>query len=189
MMGAFALFAYNFNIDQQSAVHCNEVATEFKTLMTPLSPTVDIVPMDDTVVGQADVVVRNESVNIRGDLYIGLLEVPTLNLSLPIHMDLSESKLHSAPCVYMGTLANNDLVIAGHNYRAHFWYLKNLNVGDTMTITNPNGFVYRYSVSQIEMLHQSQVAVLEDRDKWDLTLFTCNYPDSTYRIVVRCNRI
>lgn len=187
MLGAFALFGHNYQLNQAGAVHCDEIATEFTALVKQELVAEDTGEENTPLLYQNQL--RNEGILIQGDLYIGLLEIPSLNLSLPIHMDLTYSKLDTAPCVYMGHLSEQNLVIAGHNYRSHFWYLRNLSVGDGMTITDPNGKVYRYQVAVKEQLHESQVAELEDRADWDLTLFTCDYPDASKRIVLRCKRV
>lgn len=188
MLGAFGLFSLNYSLNEAGAEHCASIASEFTALVSQpeyfpstLEEEVETTPLQTTV--------RNEGILIQGDLYIGLLEIPSLALSLPIHMDLTYSKLETAPCVYTGNLMDNNLVIAGHNYRSHFWYLRNLGVGAALSITNPNGKVYRYQVTEIQTLHETQVAELEARDDWALTLFTCDYPDSSKRIVIRCQRI
>lgn len=132
-----------------------------------------------------EVVVKNEGININGDLYIGLLNVPQLGLTVPIHMDLTLKKLDSAPCVYLGNLAENDLILAGHNYAAHFGNLYRLNVGAKVSITDPNGQVYSYTLAEKSSISQYQVEQVLDRDKWDLTIFTCEYPNHNNRILFR----
>lgn len=193
IFSAFALWCYNYRVSQEGAVYCESIRTEFLSMVTVEDPFPMILPAEEEILWEdmPPVVseVRNEGIWIQGDLYIGLLEVPSLNLALPINMDYSEKKLKNAPCVYLGTLAEGDLVIAGHNYRSHFWYLRNLSVGSRMSITNPNGVVYQYIVDERQILHQSEVAVLKDRAQWDLTLFTCDYPDNNYRVVLRCKRV
>lgn len=187
ILSAFALFSHNYNLNQAGAEHCASIATEFTTLVSQPQYFGSLLEEEDSPAPQT--LVRNEGILIQGDLYIGLLEIPSLGLALPIHMDLTYSKLDTAPCVYTGHLSENDLVIAGHNYRSHFWYLRDLGVGASLSITNPNGKVYRYQVAEKQQLHESQVADLEARDDWALTLFTCDYPDSSQRIVLRCSRV
>lgn len=191
VMGGCYLVWMNYTVDTQGKAHCEEITTEFLTLVTVEQPI--LVPTEvETDIPEAPAPlpeIRNEGIYINGDLYMGLLEIPQVGLTLPIHMDLSYAKLNTAPCVYMGNLTENDLVIAGHNYRSHFWYLRSLGVGATMTITSPSGKVYHYVVDKREVLHETEVEVLQDRDEWALTLFTCEYPDSTYRVVLRCKRV
>lgn len=185
-LGAFSLYSYNLEVDSQGAVHCATIATEFEQLV-PLSTGFSLDEPEE-LVEEAPTVPRNEGILIQGDLYIGLLQIPSINLSLPIHMDLTMSKLKTAPCVYLGNLSDNNLIIAGHNYRSHFWDLRYVKPGTEMSITDSNGYVYRYKVDIVERLYQNEVERMKDRDAWDLTLYTCDYPDNTYRIVLRCVR-
>ena len=66
---------------------------------------------------------------INGYDYIGVLEIPALNLTLPIMADWDYDRLKIAPCRQFGSVETNDLVIAGHNYKTHFGYLDQLQVG------------------------------------------------------------
>ena len=62
--------------------------------------------------------------------YIGVLDLPALNLSLPIMSDWDYERLKMAPCRQFGSAATDDLVIAGHNYINHFGSLGMLKAGD-----------------------------------------------------------
>ena len=68
------------------------------------------------------------SVELDERYYVGLLEIPDLELTLPIQREWSDALLHYSPCVYQGTLADG-LIIAGHNYRSHFAHLNQLAAG------------------------------------------------------------
>lgn len=179
---AFALFCYNYHLDQISAEHCKNIVTEFQNLVKPQD--------DDFSDGELFLdETKNEGIWINGALYIGVLEIPKLELVLPIHMDLSMAKLSTAPCAYEGNLDNDDLVIAAHNYRSQFGLIKSLTRGDEVTITKPTGKILQYQVESVSVIHMSETATLLDRKNWDLTLFTCDYPDADLRVMVRCNRI
>lgn len=54
---------------------------------------------------------------IDGQTYIGVLDIPALELSLPIISEWSYAGLQIAPCRYAGSVYLENLVIAGHNYR------------------------------------------------------------------------
>ena len=56
---------------------------------------------------------------------IGILEIPALDLELPVISSWSYSSLRLAPCRYSGSAYKGDLVIAAHNYQSHFWGIKN----------------------------------------------------------------
>ncbi len=124
---------------------------------------------------------------VEGIRYVGILEVPILNLRLPIIHEWSEANARTAPCRYGGTAYKGNFVIAGHNYRTHFANLKNLNVGDEVSFTDMAGNCFAYQVAEIEILDGTAVEEMQT-DEWDMTLFTCTYSGRT-RLTVRCDRL
>ncbi|MFI3255485.1 MAG: sortase [Eubacteriales bacterium] len=179
ILAGAGIYANNQKIDKEGEKHCSTITSEFQTLVES-SPS-EQSPEDSILTS-----LRSEVILINGDLYIGLLEIPSLDITLPIYMDMTAQNLTNAPCVYEGSLSENNLVIAGHNYRSHFWDLRYLEKGAQLSITNPNGRVYHYVVEEKELVHERDLSVLEDRG--DLMLFTCNYPDNNYRIVLQCEK-
>lgn len=123
---------------------------------------------------------------INGYRYIGILEVPDLDLSLPVMEDWSYNQLRISPCRYSGALYQDNMVIAGHNYTKHFSKVKRLPGGSEIRFIDMEGRVFYYKIVNIETLKPSEVDYLiEDSDDWDLTLFTCTYTGRT-RAVIRC---
>jgi len=124
---------------------------------------------------------------IDGNEYIGVLEIPTLDLKLPVMSDWSYPKLKIAPCRYVGSAYVGDLVIAAHNYTAHFGQLKSLHIGDEITLTDVDGNVFRYEVLELETLMRMAIDEMTAGD-WDLTLFTCTIGGKS-RVTVRCGLV
>ena len=89
---------------------------------------------------------------IDGETYIGVVEIPSLELSLPVMSDWSYPQLKKAPCRYVGSVYSHDVVICGHNYDRHFGRLKELVPGDEVRFTDMDGNVFRYSVCAVEQL-------------------------------------
>ena len=58
---------------------------------------------------------------IEGYNYIGVLEIPSVKILLPVMDTCDYERLSIAPCRFTGTYYTNDLVICGHNYSTHFW--------------------------------------------------------------------
>ena len=127
---------------------------------------------------------------INGCRYIGYLSVPSTGLELPIMEEWDYSRLRIAPCRYDGSVYQDDLVLAGHNYRSHFSPLKYLDVGTEIDFTDADGIVWRYQIAYSETLQPTQVDDLLDAEaaECDLTLFTCNTGGRT-RCVIRCVRM
>ena len=123
--------------------------------------------------------------NIDGTNYVALLEVETLELKLPIASTWDYAKLNISPCRYTGSAYTKDMVIAGHNYNSHFGRIKDLKIGDKVTVTDMDNNIFKYEVSQKEIVEPTQIDKMVIADEWDLTLFTCDYLGSV-RETVRC---
>ena len=123
-------------------------------------------------------------VEIDGYDYIGTLELPTLDLTLPVMSDWDYPRLKIAPCRYAGSAYQGNLVIAAHNYTNHFGTLSNLKIGDRITFTDSDGNIFSYSVAEIETLNPYAVENMRSGD-WNLTLFTCTLGGQS-RVTVRC---
>ena len=125
------------------------------------------------------------TLDLDGEQYIGLLEIPSLELELPVMSEWSYDRLRTAPCRYSGTCFAGDLVIAGHNYSGHFRDLKLLDIGAEVYFTTVDGEVFQYTVDNIEILNPEQVEEMITAEDWDLTLFTCTVGGRS-RCTVRC---
>ncbi|WP_432626386.1 sortase [Brotaphodocola sp.] len=122
---------------------------------------------------------------IDGAGYIGMLELPTLQRELPVMSVWTEKNLQKAPCRYSGSAYMQNLVIAGHNYRAHFSGIGNLKKGDSVIFTDMDGNRFFYEVSEIEILDAQETERMTE-SWWALTLFTCT-AGGKQRIAVRCD--
>ena len=113
------------------------------------------------------------SVQVDGYNYVGVLEIPAMELKLPVLEEWSESLLRVAPCLYEGNLYDG-MIIAGHNYRSHFGGLGRLGIGDDICFTDVDGTRWNYTVTTTEVIPGSDVEAMTSGG-WDLTLFTCTY--------------
>ena len=116
---------------------------------------------------------------VLGQQILGQLD--SSSLALP-----SEAKLKLAPCRYLGSAYQDDLIIAAHNYRRHFGSLKNLSPGDEVIFTDAEGTMFSYVVAKTETIDGSAVEEM-NRGDWALTLFTCTLGGKS-RVTVRCER-
>ena len=121
---------------------------------------------------------------IDGELYIGILEIPSRNLRLPIQSEWSYSGLRMSPCRYEGSAYLNNLIICGHNYDAHFGGLKYLEKGELVRFTDNDGNVFNYQVANTDVLDPTALNEMRS-GAWDLTLFTCTIGGAA-RVTVRC---
>lgn len=117
---------------------------------------------------------------------IGIIEIPSINIKLPVLSTWSYSLLKKAPCRYSGSIYLDNMVIAAHNSEAHFKKISNLQEGDIVTFTDAVGNVFTYTVVGIELLQPNEVDNMTN-GQWPLTLFTCTYGGAS-RVTVRCKK-
>lgn len=115
---------------------------------------------------------------------IGILEIPALDLELPVISSWSYSSLRLSPCRYSGSAYKGNLVIAAHNYQSHFGGLRTLPEGSEVFFTDAVGNRFSYYVAVTEALTPWSVDDMTSGE-WPLTLFTCTL-DSQNRVTVRC---
>lgn len=122
--------------------------------------------------------------------YIGVLELPSLKLVLPIIDRYSDAALQIAPARYSGSAYLDNMVIAAHNYSSHFGKLADLSLEDTIRFTDVDGNAFEYTVQELEVLQPTAVneMICNDEGNWDLTLFTCTWGGQS-RVAVRCARV
>lgn len=118
--------------------------------------------------------------------YMGILEIPSLGLQLPIMYEWGYDNLTVSVCRYTGSLYSNDLVICGHNYSSHFGGLSSLGPGSDIYITTLDSEVFHYVVDTIEVIEPTQVESMVN-SSYDLSLFTCTLSGQA-RCTVRCIR-
>lgn len=139
---------------------------------------------DDTSIGWSEDA-EMPSVILDGEGYLGILEIPSLNLTLPVRDTWSYPNLRKTPCRYTGGLYSHNMVIAGHNYDSHFGRLNELKIGDEVFFTDMDRNQCAYRVLQIDTLLPTAVDEMTASSEWDLTLFTCTIGGQS-RVTVRC---
>jgi len=176
MAAALLLIAYNLAEGRRAGQSAHSAA---QLLEAQLPQT----PQPDYRVAPA---MEMPTVDIDGVAYIGTLSIPTLDLALPVTSQWSYDNLKLAPCRYAGSAYLDDLVIAAHNYPAHFAGLPNLAPGDLLHFTDADGNLFNYEVAALETLAPDAVEEMCAGD-YALTLFTCDL-SGTHRVTVRCDR-
>lgn len=125
-------------------------------------------------------------VSINGYSFVGYVEIPVLELKLPVMSEWDYNLLQISPCRQHGSYETDDLVIAAHNYRTQFGRLNKLSVGDYVIFTDVEGVINNYSVAKVTTVDPNDVdAVLNS--EFDLVLYTCTLSGKT-RVAVFCSR-
>lgn len=121
---------------------------------------------------------------VDGQDYIGTIQIPLLDLELPVVSEWSYEALKTAPCRYQGSAYSGGLILMAHNFDSHFGRIGQLRPGDFVFFTDVEGNKFSYQVADREELPGTAIADMEAGD-WALTLFTCTYGGQN-RVTIRC---
>ena len=132
------------------------------------------------------------------DEIIGVLEIPAMELTMPVYLGASDDHLAAGAAVLGNTSApiggaNTNCVIAGHRgWRGadYFRHIDRLQIGDTVTLTNL-WETLTYTVADIQIIQPHEVDKIKIQQGRDLlTLITCHPYASggRQRYVVCCER-
>ena len=93
---------------------------------------------------------------------IGVINIPSINVNYPILSTYTDELLKIAPCKFHGPNPNEvgNLCIAGHNYRNSKFFSKvpNLQLGDTIEITDLSGRMLTYTVYDKFIVNPDELA-------------------------------
>ena len=133
------------------------------------------------------------------DEIIGVLEIPAMELTMPVYLGALDDHLAAGAAVLGNTSApiggnSTNCVIAGHRGwkgADYFRHIDKLVVGDSATLTNLWGTL-TYTVTDIQVIQPHEVAKIKIQPNRDLlTLLTCHPYASggRQRYVVYCERV
>lgn len=132
------------------------------------------------------------------DEIIGVLEIPAMELTMPVYLGASDAHLAAGAAVLGNTSApiggdNTNCVIAGHRgWRGadYFRHIDRLHVGGTVKLTNL-WETLTYTVMDIQIIQPHEIEKIKIQPNRDLlTLLTCHPYASggRQRYVVYCER-
>lgn len=133
------------------------------------------------------------------DEILGVLEIPAMDLTIPVYLGASDEHLAIGAAVLGSTSApiggdSTNCVIAGHRgWRGadYFRHIDRLQVGDTVTLTNL-WETLTYTVADIQIIQPHEVEKIKIQPNRDLlTLLTCHPYASggRQRFVVYCEKL
>jgi sortase A len=117
-----------------------------------------------------------ESLEQEAGPVMALLEIPSLDLEVPVYDGASELHMNLGIARIEGTAqlgTDGNLGMAGHR-DGFFRVLKDIKYGDELLLTTMDG-VLTYKVDELQIVDPSAIEVLNDRGRASITLVTC-YP-------------
>ncbi len=127
--------------------------------------------------GRADT--KMPVLEIKGQDYICLIEIPGSNVCLPVLSEKAESRPNASPYRYGGTVSDGSLVIGGLPSD----FISRMETDCTVIITDMNGGSYTYTVTAMEYADKISDTLSSGDD--ELVLFSANKWKAGYTIV-RC---
>jgi sortase A len=131
---------------------------------------------DQTLWDKTRIAAYRDAVSIHPDAPLGVLTIPSIELTAPIFDGTSELALNRGIGRIEGTAdvgAAGNLGLAAHR-DGFFRGLKDVHVGDTINVESLDGTT-RYRVTELSIVDPTDVHVLAPTDTATLTLVTC-YP-------------
>ncbi|MEH2980258.1 MULTISPECIES: class A sortase [Bacillati] len=120
---------------------------------------------------------------------VGIISIPSLKINLAILEGSTKENLYKGATTlkenqYMG---EGNYSLAGHHMKDEtlfFSQLENIEQGDLIYLTD-NEYIYTYKAESKKTVHETQTSILDDHNKKEITLITCDRATSTeYRTVV-----
>ncbi|MBQ1411142.1 MAG: sortase [Oscillospiraceae bacterium] len=187
ILGGLGLTGQNWHEDRQAG----EAASRTVKYLVEQLPEEELHPAPAPTTEEEIRIVENRVLPVQtvdGRDYVGLLQIPSLSLELPVQSPYAFDSLRVSPCLYAGDPYHGNMVICAHNYSSHFGAIKNLKEGDELLFIAMDGEYFRYQVRAQEILDPMSTEEMLDPVGWDLTLFTCTV-GGEYRVAVRFSRV
>ena len=196
---ALSIIGYNIWEDKNAEASVKDVMRQMETVVHPkaidsseqpaVTETVEM-PIYPETAEIPDYILNPNmdmpTVVLDGYEYLGIVKIPDANIELPVIAAWNYPALKRAPCRFSGSVYTDDMIIAGHNYSAHFKQLNTLKGGEEVLFTDIDGNIFSYTVSYAEIVNGTDAEGMT-AGEWDMTLFTCS-TDGKCRVVVRCER-
>ncbi len=175
MVCAASLVGYNVYVQKEADTSATSMVDELHNL----------IPKEPNKFDNSDEI----TLKLNGEEYLGIIDIPKLNISLPVTSTWNYDKMYKAACRYYGSVEDSDLIIAAHNYSSYFNNLDSLYENDEIVFTECSGQVHKYKVTSVQIISgYDSPSLFTDEKEWDIELFTCTWSGYS-RIVVRGTEI
>jgi sortase A len=188
LLGAVGLAGYFLLENRAAGSAAANMAEQLVFETASVTQTVELPPSRQEIPDYVlDPNMEMPSAVVDGHDCIGVVEIPKLDKRLPVISRWSYDDLRIEPCRYDGSAYDGSLIIAAHNYTAHFGSLSTLQAGDRVTFTDMDGKVLVYAIMSVEVIPPTASDYVR-YSGFDLVLYTCTYSGEN-RIAVFCERV
>lgn len=153
------------------------------------SDPINFTAVDNSVSNNSSGNSTSDIVTYEGFTVVGRMEIPKIDLDLPVLERATKNSLEKSIGVLMGPGLNQvgNTIIVGHNYRNGTFFSRNneLENGDKIYITDTTGTRIEYTIYNIYTTssEDSEYITRDTAGKREISLSTCT-DDSRYRLVI-----
>ena len=126
--------------------------------------------------------VEMPSLEVDGEDYVGIIEIPMCGVHLPIRASWDSGDISRSPCRFTGSIYDGSLVVGGSDHEGQFNFAKTISIGDTVFVTDMTGARYTYKVTWVELTDDVSREYLTSREA-DLVLFVRDAYSLEYAVV------
>ncbi len=123
------------------------------------------------------------SMEVEGESFCGIIEIPAYNADLPICDVWSAGKVSQYPCRYTGSIYDRSLIIGGSDRSGQFDFMNQITGGDKVYVTDMTGGRYTYQVRDVLRSTDVSSDKLMSLDG-DLVLYARNSYSFDYTFVI-----
>ena len=123
--------------------------------------------------------------SIDGTDFVGIVEMPRYNLSLPICADWGQNS--DLPCLFNGSIYNSTLQIGATSQKGQFDFYREISVGDQILFYDMEGNRYILEITGLKYEDHIDQTTLQKEDA-AMTLFIKNMYAFEY-LVIYCNAV
>ena len=123
---------------------------------------------------------------VKGEDFIAVLELPALGITLPVGSSWDTRKVREFPCRFTGSVYDGTLIIGGSDQKGQFENFEQLEDGSAVILTDMTSAEFSYTIERIERAKSARADILTD-DSCDLTLFVRDAYSMEY-LLVRCKK-
>lgn len=150
--------------------------------------TVDFIKsiLPDSKVGMKEERSNSEmpSVYYDGQDFSALISIPRFSVTLPVRSSWNKYAVKEVPCRFTGNTYDGSLIVGGTDSKDQFDFVSEIDIGDTVLVTDMRGYEFTYSVSTVKHAKDAKAETLMDSDV-DLILFAKDKKSGDW-LLVKC---
>ncbi len=172
IVASMAAMIFNHVSQNKYKEEIPQIVSEIYSLIPEVMDSVPDAPADITM----------PVMEIGGQDYVGILEVPAYGKVLPVYGEWNKRKVSRFPCRFTGSIYDGSLIIGTSENPGQFDITKVISGGDEVFFVDMTGLRYKYIVTDIFKTKDVSTSNLKAQEA-DLVIFVKSSYGSEYMII------